>query len=779
MPHATLKLRPGVDQNETPVLNEAGISQSNLIRFIPDRTQGALIQKLGGWTKYFSTSMVAIVRALWAWEDTNSNKWLASGTDTYSPSFVGTGSISSTTLTLSAVSSGSVVVGQVITGTGITTGTTITAFVSGTGGAGTYTVSVSQTISSMAISGTFTRSQLAVLNAVQGSNGITTATTITDITPQATYDNIAVSFSTTLNSSTVNITDATVTGVNTFDSVYIATQVSVGGLVLFGLYPVTGIVSSTVYQIQATNVLGNPTYATATVTNGGAVPSFATTTTSPSVVTVTLANHGYLAGSTFPVLVLTTVGGIPIYGNYIVQSVIDANTFTIQTAVSATSTTSGSMNGGNVRFVYSTGVAPSVPYSGYGQGNYGAGGYGTGVTVPAAAGNPIAATNWTLDNWGQILISCPTGTVVNTIPLQGIYQWDPTTNAPNATIIPQAPPVNEGVFVAMPERQIVAYGSTFTGIQDPLLVRWCDINNYNSWVATITNQAGSFRIPKGSRIVGAIQGPQQGLIWTDLALWSMQYINQPYVYSFNEIGTGCGLIAKKAATSLNGVVYWMGQSQFFKLDSGGVSPVVCPIWDVIFQDLDLTHLDKIRVAPNSRFGEVSWYYPTTGNGGEVNAYAKYNVNLGVWDFGTLSRTAWINESVLGPPIGADPSSLYIYQHETSPDADGQPLLANFTTGYFSLSDADMKTFIDQWWPDMKFGYYGSVQNATLSFTFNATDYPGQTPTTYGPFTVNSGTTFFSPRIRGRLVSFSVSSSDIGSWWRIGGNRYRYSPDGKF
>ena len=118
----------------------------------------------------------------------------------------------------------------------------------------------------------------------------------------------------------------------------------------------------------------------------------------------------------------------------------------------------------------------------------------------------------------------------------------------------------------MPERQIVAWGSTLNGIQDPLLVRWCDINDFTSttsWINLSTNQAGSYRIPRGSKIVGAIQGPQQGLIWTDLAVWSMQYINQPYIYAFNEIGTGCGLKARKAATSLNGVVYWMGQSQFF------------------------------------------------------------------------------------------------------------------------------------------------------------------------------------------------------------------------
>ena len=551
-----------------------------------------------------------------------------------------------------------------------------------------------------------------------------------------------------------------------------------GGLILFGLYPVIANAGSTSYTIQATNVLGSPITATSTVSNGGAVPSFAVTS-GASTVTVTLANHGYSVGSTFPILVSTTVGGIPLYGNYVVQSVPSTSTFTIQAATTATSTTTGSLNANKVRFVYAIGVGPPIASTGYGVGGYGVGGYGTGSPVTATAGDPIASTSWTFDNWGQILISCPSDTTSNSIPFTGIYQWDPTANAPTATVIPQAPPVNDGVFVAMPQRQIIAWGSTFTGIQDPLLIRWCDINNYNSWIGSVTNQAGSYRIPKGSRIVGCIQGPQQGLIWTDLALWSMQYINQPYVYSFNEIGTGCGLIAKRAATSMNGVVYWMGQSQFFKLDSGGVSPVFCPVWDVIFQDLDLTNLDKIRIAANSRFGEISWFYPTTGNGGEINAYVKYNVNLGTWDFGTLARSAWINESVLGPPIGADPSSLYIYQHETSPDADGQPLLASFTTGYFALSDADVKTFIDQWWPDMKFGYYGGSQNATINFTFNATDYPGQTPVTYGPYAVTANTTFFSPRIRGRLVSISVSSSDTGSWWRIGGNRYRLQPDGKF
>jgi hypothetical protein len=285
-------------------------------------------------------------------------------------------------------------------------------------------------------------------------------------------------------------------------------------------------------------------------------------------------------------------------------------------------------------------------------------------------------------------------------------------------------------------------------------------------------------MPKGSRIVECIQAGHQGLIWTDLGIWSMQYAGPPYIYQFNELGTGCGLIGRKAATSMSGVVYWMGNSQFYRLSGNGVEPIRCPVWDVIFQDLDTTQLDKIRVAPNSRFGEIAWYYPTQSNGGEVSHYVKYNVILDQWDFGQLARTAWINESVLGPPIGAAPNT-YIYQHETSTDADGQPMNSYFETGYFVINEADNKMFVDQVWPDMKWGYYGGTQGANVNITFYTADYAGQTPTPYGPYTLTEATTFITPRFRGRLVSVKIGSNDIGSFWRIGNTRYRFQPDGKY
>lgn len=695
MAHQSLKLIPGVDVNKTPALNEAAISQSQLVRFIPDRTLGGLIQKLGGWTKFFASTISSTVRCLWAWEDTNSNSYLAVGAE-----------------------------------------------------------------------GTVTGGALSVIS----SGGLS------DITPKKTTVNVAVNVSTTINSNAVVITD-TGRNISSYDVVDIQTQISVGGLVLFGQYQCYNPGgSANTYTIYATDVLGGAALATSTVSNGGAVAQFATTSGSANV-SVTLNNHGYLAGDTFPVLVATTVGGITFYGNYIVNSITSSNIFVIAGSTTASATTTGFENGGQAHYVYFKGIGPLPAGTGYGIGGYGRGGYGSGVAPTLTGGTPITAVDWTLDSWGQILISCP---------LNGpIYTWSPNAGEPNANVIPQAPTVNDGVFVAMPQRQIIAWGSTTNGIKDPLLIRWCDVENYNQWTALITNQAGSYRIPKGSRIVECIQAGQQGLIWTDLGIWAMQYVGSPYVYQFNELGTGCGLIGRKAATSINGITYWMGQSQFFRLSGNGVEPIRCPIWDVVFQDLDTANLDRIRVAANSRFGEISWYFPTKGNSGENNGYIKYNFVLEQWDYGFnsasnpyVSRTAWINESVLGAPIGAA-LNRYIYQHETSTDADGQPMDSYFQTGYFVLSDADVKMFIDQVWPDMKWGYYGGAQSANILLTFYVTDYAGQTPLVYGPYTLTQATTYITPRFRGRLVSIRVESNDIGSFWRLGNFRYRIQADGRF
>jgi hypothetical protein len=150
----------------------------------------------------------------------------------------------------------------------------------------------------------------------------------------------------------------------------------------------------------------------------------------------------------------------------------------------------------------------------------------------------------------------------------------------------------------------------------------------------------------------------------------------------------------------------------------------------------------------------------------------------------MSRSAWIDQTILGNPIGCTPQGV-IYQHETSPDADGQPLLATFQTGYFYIAEGEDFSFVDQIIPDFKYGAFGTTNQgstegtgATIQLYFNVLNYPGDTPTTYGPYYATSITEYITVRFRGRLMAVSALSGDIGSFWRLGKILYRFAPAGR-
>ena len=735
MPHNTIKLNPGVETNTTPALNEAAYSSSAFIRFLPERNGYGLAQKLGGWVAYYASSIGSKIRALKGWADLNATNHLGIGAE----------------------------------------------------------------------------SSLSVLT---GNN-------LVNITPQTSVTNTAPVFATTSGSNVVTVTDSNITA-SVLDYVTYVTPVTVGGLVLNGPYKIQSA-AGTQYSIYASSV-ATSTANTSTNTVGGsfvvgntyeivsvgstsftsigaaantvgviftatgvgsgsgtarlvAEYAFATTNGS-SIVTTYFDNHGFNVGDSFYVGVSTTVGGIPLSGLYTVQSVVTTSSFTFAAANSATSTvgptTATVINSGLVQSTFYVAIGPQPIGTGFGVGGFGAGGFGVGTTQPSVPGTAITATDWTLDNFGQDLIACPAG--------GAIYYWDPSGQLQNAQIIGgNGPLVNSGIFVAMPERQVIAYGSSFTLSPDPMLVRWSDIEDFTQWVATPTNQAGSYRIPTGSKIVAGIQGPQQGLLWTDLDLWAMQYIGPPFVYGFNKIGSNCGAVSRHCTGQLNGAIYWMSQKQFFMSMGSGPQTIPCPVWDVIFQNINTSYLYKVTCGVNSQFNEVTWYYPSASST-ENDSYVKYNTVLQQWDYGSLGRTAWIDQSVLGSPIGAG-SDNYLYQHEVGNDAANgtqtTAMLSSFQTGYFQLNEADNLIFIDQIWPDMKWGTYSGNPNATVQITFYVTNYPGDTPVAYGPYTMTQATEYISVRIRARLMAFNISSSDVGTFWRLGAIRYRYQIDGRF
>lgn len=582
---------------------------------------------------------------------------------------------------------------------------------------------------------------------------------IEDITPIRATDNVAVDFSTVNTETTVTIVDAG-NGAEVTDRINIVTPVSVGGIILYGTYSVATVVDVNTYTVEAADA------ATSTVSNGGAVPVYDTTNLS-SVVTVTLNDHGYSIGDIYPANVSTSVGGLTISGNYVVATVPTTDTFTIDGGSAAGSTATASENGGDVRIEYyiHSGSATPVIVSGYGGGDYGDGDYGLD-NGGAAVATPLR--QWFFDTWGQDAIGNPTNGT--------LYVWiPPFASNPNMTAVSGAPSAMTASFVAMPQQIVVALGAEASGTQDPKLVRWCDVDDYNTWIASGTNQAGSFRIPTGSRIVGGFQTPFQAIIWTDLDAWAMQYVQPPFIFGFNRIGNNCGLIAARAATALQTQVYWMGSKQFYVFGGGlGVQTLPCTVWDIVFNNLDTSNLDKIFCATNSLFNEISWFYPSTSGNGEIDSYVKYCTDGGLWDYGSMVRTCWEDQSVFGPPVAVD-GDKYLQQHEVSNDADGLPMNSYAVSSFSELSEGQDFIFLDQ----VLVNVDDEAAGTTLDLVLYSAKNTASAVLTKGPYSVTASTQYVSTRLRGRFLAMRIGSSDLGSFWRWGATRYRYAPDGKW
>jgi hypothetical protein len=690
MAFGSITVRPGVNSVRTQTLNQAGISDSNLIRF-----RDGLVEKLGGWTRYVADAMGSVTKALLGWMDLTGNKRLAVGS-------------------------------------------------------------------------------LASLKVISGSS-------VNNITPQELITNPTPNFSTTIGSPIVTIVDASINNLTLFDAVFFNTPIAVGGIVLYGLYQINDGGLGTSYTITAHS------FATSTVANGGAVPTLTTTAGSTEVV-VTIVDHGLQVGERFYLPISTVVGGISVSGAFSVISVVTANTFTIVVPNPAITTATVSMNGGNAQLLYYLGppsslsrriggfILDTVPLG------YLALGEGTMVTVSlgATTGTDIVVEDWHLVNWGKLLIANPRG-----LP---IFVWDPETQLGSAYPLGVGPAFSNGIFLATPQQILVAWGTsnslTSAGVYlDPLMIRWSDILDFTVWIPTATNQAGSFRIPTGSEIRGAIQAANQAIILTDIDVYTMQYVGLPFVFSFQKIGDGCGLIGSHALCSMGGNVYYMGDKQFYFIGSGGIRSIPCPVWDTVFQDLDQTNKHKCVAAANSMFNEVTFYYPSASGidgvtTGECDKYVKFNTDQMVWDVGVLARSAWTDQSIIGNPVGADPGTTYLQQHEIGYNDDTAAIVSRFETGYFAYAEGEEFPFIDMIVPDMKWATLNSTASAVLSLDIESQKWPNDVGFMDSQLTMTSTTEYMMARVRGRQIKFTAQSSDIDSWWRMGDVRFRIAVDGR-
>lgn len=603
-----------------------------------------------------------------------------------------------------------------------------------------------------------------------------------DITPIRKTDDLPTPFSTASASPNISVNDVG-NGSSAMDSVNIITATSIAGLILQGVYEINTITDPDNYLFAAA---GN---ANALVAGGGATAVFTTSSSSVNV-NVKLDGHGKIVDDTFIIGVSTTLGGITLNkGEYAVQSVADVNNFVILADGPASSGASLAENGGNVRLSYliASGQQSAAPVEGFGLGGYGLGDYGFGE----AGDTPEPPRVWHSAAWGEDLLAQPTdGT---------LYVWKPSLGLIGnpATVIATAPAAITSMFLAMPQRQLILLGAEDAGIQDLLLVKWSDVDDYTKYrdvgsPADPNSQAGYYRIPRGGKIVGGLQGPQQGMIWTDLALWIMIYIGAPFLYSFAEIASGCGLIGSQAAGIMRGIVMWMSLNGFFLYDGSSVQQAPCDVWDIVFANLNAAQLDKITCATNSLTNEFEWFIPGADGDGENDISVKYNIVDQSWDYsigGVLRRTAWIDQSVWGSPIGADVNG-FLYQHEIGDDADDAAMDCYAESGWLSLSNltnaqatgkisvAQDFIFLERLIPDFILRGAGNVLITVKMKEFPADESADNPITTFGPYAVNSQTNYAIVRGRNRFASLRFESNSKGLFWRLGKVLAVISPAGR-
>jgi hypothetical protein len=486
---------------------------------------------------------------------------------------------------------------------------------------------------------------------------------------------------------------------------------------------------------------------------------------------------------------------------------IDAATYSIE--VSAPATSSGTT--GAADFEYQIPIGPDIFTVATG---WGAGGWGgvTGSLAPtgwgqaAATGVGVQMRLWSQANFGEFLITNVRGgplflwapalspntffrsqvlSPTNTNTQDAIAYWDTDADCPT---------VANYVMTSDSSRFVIAFGANDYGatIQDPLLVRWSDQEDYKTWSPAVTNQAGSFRLSQGSEIVTAIQARQEILVWTDSALYSMQYQGPPFVWGFQQMENNVSIAGPNAVATASNMTFWMGVDKFY-MYNGRVQTLPCALRQYIFGDINLTQAYQIYAGTNERYNEIWWFYCSAGSN-IADRYVIYNYLEQTWMYGNLNRTAWLDSAIRDFPIAAGYDGQIVY-HESGVD-DGttnppSPISCFIQSADVDIGDGHNFAFLWRVIPDLTFD--GSfVNNPEVTFSIRPKMAPGANYTaTFEPtvvsvqnfqnqrnYTVQQFTQIVYTRVRGRQMAFRISSDGLGVQWQLGVPSMDIRPDGR-
>ena len=550
--------------------------------------------------------------------------------------------------------------------------------------------------------------------------------------------------------------------------------VSLGGDKLLGLG------TTWKYYIQKGNVFYDITPIRSTDLN---VTTFAATNGS-AVITATDTAHGAVINDFVTISNAVSLGGLitaAVLNTEHQITSITTNTYTF--VASATANGSDSGNGGSATdaaYQINVGLDVYVPATGWGANNWGEGTFGSSTALNETAQLRL----WSHDHFGEnLIINARNG---------GIYKWTEnngvTTRAVELSGISGAnlvPTKGIQVIASEKDRHLIVLGadpisgSSRSGTIDPMLIAFSDQENELQFEPLITNTAGSLRLSSGSSIIGANKSRQEILVWTDTALYSMQFVGPPFTFAINLINEGTGLIGPKASVTAPTAVFWMGYNNFYAYN-GTVQSLPCSVQNYIFSDINLTQSFKINAFTINDKSEIGWFY-CSASSTEIDRYVIYNYVEQTWIYGSLSRTAWLDSGIENYPRAV--SSGYIYQQEVGFDDDESPMTNVFIeSSDFDIGDGDKFSFIRRLIPDFKF--LSNSDGGKVNIVVKTRNFPGDSLTTRATSSIGSTTQQSNIRARGRQAVLRFESDDDDATantnvgWRLGATRLDVKTDGK-
>ena len=559
--------------------------------------------------------------------------------------------------------------------------------------------------------------------------------------------------------------------------------VNLGGSKLLGLgtrfklYIQEGANFNDITPLRSTTAAGDVTFA---ASNGS------------STITVTDASHGAAQNDFVTFSGAVSLGGVitaaVLNHEYQVVSIVNSNSYTFLAtdangnSVTANGSDTGNGGGSTVgKYQIGVGLDVFVGSTGWGADTWGNSTWGS--TSSLAANNQLRL--WSMDNFGEDLIANPRA--------GSVYYWTNSGGVAARGVALSdlagsnlAPTRGLQVIVSDVDRHALVLGadpiSNSTGLRsgsiDPLLIAFSNQEDITDWEPRSDNTAGSLRCSAGSEIIGGIRARQETLIWTDVALYSLQFIGTPLTFGLNLINEGVTLIGPNCAVNTPAGVFWMDRKGFYKY-SGTVQSIKCSVQSYVYSDFNQSQSYQFFGFVNKEFNEVGWFYCSSSTT-IIDRYVTYNYVEDHWSIGQMSRTAWIDEGVSVNPIAAGKSSSapYLYSHEVGNDDDGSAMSSVYIqSGDFDIGNGQDFQFIKRMIPDINFNGTGGSGQA-VDAVLKVRNYPGDSLATEQTTSFTGATTKIDMRARGRQAALRFQSSAAGVGFRLGNTRLDLQPNGK-